>query len=332
MKKSFENNFKKSKEELPNDIEVEKMPHYFIMITRHAERLPSGELSPEGIASSKFKDKKLEDVEVFKSYVSDHPSGRTFETAENISREADIKSAQTGSRYETRKVKGIQYDELDPVVLKEAKLLIEKATLDEIFSNHPDLSELINVVISEDKSGELMKDNSSMVNIEKLPKNIQELIAPIRQEFQKVGFEKIFDNEEVINSMAAGLSNQLINKEKILSRYSKSREKKDKLPEKDVVININTHGLFVESLLKNAGIFVKSNNEEIHGIDNMNNDDLGGYIQPTESIYMDIGTDPNNVPERIPVTFEEERDVRGKIYIDNTKLIKLSESYNTNKK
>lgn len=330
---------KKSPEALseqPTSVESEKIPHYIIMITRHAERLPSGELSPEGIAHAKTKGEKLKDVEVLKSYASDHPSGRTYETAENIGEEADIKSPLTGKRYKTRKVKGIQYDVFDPTILKETKLLIEEATLNEIGVEHPELMKLIDRTKKEDVTGELLKEGSGgepIVNIEKLPKDIQKQIAPIRQKHQKLGFEKILNNNpEAVKNMAAGLSHQLINKEKILARYSKSREEKGKPPKKDVVININTHGLFTESLFKNAGIFVKQNGEEIHGIDNMDTDDLGGYIQPAESIYLDIGIDPNNIPKQIPVIFEKGRSINGQVYIDRSKLEQLNKDYSIDRK
>lgn len=335
MNKSPEIFLKQPQAEMPANIEAEKIPHYFIMITRHAERLPSGELSPEGVAHAKAKGENLKDVEVLKSYASDHPSGRTYETAENIGEEADIKSPLTKERYKTRKVKGIQYDAIEPTILKSAKLLIEEAALDEINKEHPELAQLINSALSEDANGTLTKINSNgklMVNIEKLPKDIQKQIAPIRQKHQKIGFDKILlNNPEVVKSMAEGLSHQLIDKGEILARYSKSREKKNNSPKKDVVININTHGLFTESLFKNAGIFVKPNNDEIHGIDNMDTDDLGGYIQPAESIYLDIGDDPNNIPERIPVIFEKGRTVNGKVYIDCSKLEQLNQNYDVDK-
>lgn len=99
------------------NVEAEKAPRYTIMITRHAERLPSGELNPEGVAHAQAKGEKLKDVEVLKSYASDHPSGRAYETAENISQMSDVRSPQTGERYRTREVKGIQYDVLDPETL-----------------------------------------------------------------------------------------------------------------------------------------------------------------------------------------------------------------------
>ena len=313
------------------NIEVEKIPRYYIMITRHAERMPSGELSPEGVAHAKAKGEALKDVEVLKSYASDHPSGRTYETAENIGIEADVKSPATGERYKTRMVKGIQYDVLDPSVIKDAKLMIEEATLDEINAEYPELAQLINSVLNEDTSGTLTKANSNgelMVDIEKLPKEIQKQIAPIRQKHQKIGFESVLDNPDAVKKMAAGLSHQLVSKEKLLARYSKKR--KDTPLKKDVVINITTHGMFAESLLKDAGILVKPDGEEIYGIDKMDSDDLGGYIQPAESIYLDIGTDPDNIPEKIPVIFETGRNVNGSVYIDRSRLEQLDIDFGAN--
>lgn len=335
MNKTSEIFSNQPREESPINIEAEKRPNYIIMITRHAERLPSGELSPEGVVHAKAKGEKLKNVEVLKSYASDHPSGRTYETAENIGEEANVKSPLTGERYRTRRVKGIQYDVLDPIILKDAKLLVEEATLNEIYNNHPELARLIDSARSEDISGALTKINAKgelMADIEKLPKDIQKKIAPIRQKNQKSGFKKILDNPDAVRSMAMGLSHQFAGKEKILARYSKNRNEKNNPPKRDVVININTHGLFTESLLKNAGIFVKPNGEEIHGIDNMDTDELGGYLQPAESIYLEIGTNPNNIPERIPVVFEEGRTVNGKVYIDRLKLEQLDKDYRVNKK
>ncbi|NMB48512.1 histidine phosphatase family protein [Candidatus Kuenenbacteria bacterium] len=326
---------RESHEELPKKIEVEKIPHYIIMITRHAERLPSGELSPEGIAHAQARGENLKGVEVLKSYASDHPSGRAYETAENIGGIADIISPQTQECYRTRRVKDVQYNVIDPAILKEVKLLIEEATLKEIYSEHPKLAQLIESALSEDASGSLMKTNSQgeqMVDIEKLPKDIQRQVAPFRQKNQKVGFEKMLASPEAVKNMAIGLSHQLVGKGKILARYSQAREAKNKSPQKDVVININTHGLFTESLLKNAGIFVKPTGEEIHGLDNIDTDELGGYIQPGESIYLDIGASPNNIPERIPVMFGNERKVRGEVYLDRSKLEQLDQEYGANKK
>jgi len=335
MSKTPESFLNQNPGEFSAEVETEKSPHYMIMITRHAERLPSGELSPEGIAHAKAKGESLKDVEVFKSYASDHPSGRAYETAENINQEADIKSPLTKERYRTRRVKGIQYNVFDRAILEEAKVFIEEATLGEIRNSRPDLAKLIDAEQSKDTSGALVKTDSlgkPMVNIEKLPKEIQRQIAPIRQKNQKIGFEKALDNPVALKSMAAGLSHQLVDKKGMLARYSRRREIKNNPPKKDVVININTHGMFTESLLKSAGILVKPNGEEIHGINNMDTEDLGGYIQPAESIYLDMGSNPNDTPERIPVIFEKERTVNGKVYLDRSKLEQLDKDYEVNNK
>ena len=66
MNKSPETFLRQPQEEMPADIEAEKIPRYVIMITRHAERLPSGKLSPDGVAHAKAKGEKLKDVEVLK--------------------------------------------------------------------------------------------------------------------------------------------------------------------------------------------------------------------------------------------------------------------------
>lgn len=333
MEKTPETFSAQQREELSTNIESEKLPHYIIMITRHAERLPSGELSPEGVAHAKTKGEKLKNVEVLKSYASDHPSGRTYETAESIGEKANIKSPLTHKRYKTRTVKGIQYDALDPSIKKKAKLLIEEATLSEIYSEYPKLAQLIDSEIKKENKilTKIDSRGETMVDIEKLSKNIQRQIAPIRQKNQKFGFEKILDNPKAVKSMAMGLSHQLVGKAKILARYSQYRKAKNNAPKKDIAININTHGLFTESLLKNTGIFIKPNGEKIHGIDNINTDDLGGYVQPAESIYLDIGADPNNIPEQIPVTFEKKRDINGRVYIDRSKLEQLDKDFNINK-
>lgn len=334
MNKTPENFFTEPNKESLANVEAEKTPHYMIMITRHAERMPSGELSPEGIAHAKAKGEKLKGVEVLKSYASDHRSGRAYETAENISQEAGIESLLTGKRYRTKKVKGIQYDVLNPDIIKDAKLLIEEATLKEIYDNYPELARLIDEAWSQDTGGALAKTGSSgepMVDIEKLPKDIQRQVAPIRQKNQKLGFEKILGDPEAVKNMAGGLSHQLIGKGEILARYSRRRETKNNPPRKDIVVNINTHGLFTESLFKKAGILVKPDGEEIHGIDNLDTEDLGGYVQPAESTYLDIGANPNNIPERIPVIFEKGRIVNGKVYIDRLKLEQLDNDYGDSK-
>lgn len=86
-----------------NNIESERPLKYEIVFTRHAERLPSGELSPEGLEHAKQRGREFgEQAETLKGYASDHPSRRAVDTADIISGESGIKSPLTGEQYKTR--------------------------------------------------------------------------------------------------------------------------------------------------------------------------------------------------------------------------------------
>ncbi|MCK4744506.1 histidine phosphatase family protein [Candidatus Parcubacteria bacterium] len=177
------------------NFEKEQTPKVRLMITRHAERIPSGELSPKGIKNSKKKGQRMRNnTEVLKGYVSDEKSNRTFDTSEFISNESEIKSSLTNETYATRKVSDIQYDILKPDLshcLIEARNLIEEATLKELnFSTEKD------------------EDGKFKINIGKLPKKEQIKIAPIRQKNQKLGMRFILGKEEVIHRLAMGLAHQ----------------------------------------------------------------------------------------------------------------------------
>jgi len=319
-----------------NNIESEKRPCYRLMITRHAERLPSGELSLEGIKRAKNKGEAMKDAEVLKAYASDHPSGRAYDTAENIGEQSNAISPQTGERYKTRKVKDIQYDVLEPDlsdIIPGAKLVIEEAVLNEIAKKDSNFWKLINEVATVNSVEIISKTNSKgepMIDIEKLPEDIQKSIAPIRQKYQRLGFQKLLEKPEVVHRMSIGLAHQLVEKKNVLKEYSRKREKANKPIKGDIIPNINTHGVFTESLLKEAGIFVKPNGEEIHGINDFENEEFGGYIQPLESIYLEI-SDLANIPERIPITFEKGRKVKGKVFIDRQKLEDLNSDYKENR-
>ncbi len=315
-------------------VETEKKPRYIQMITRHAERLPVGKLSPEGVAHAQEKGRQLHDqAEVLKAYASDHVSGRAFDTAEQISQMSEIKSPLTGKQYGTKKIKtAIQYDVLKPdlyeATIPKAKQIIEEATLQEIYSNKPDVAFIIDSEIAANPDKILVKkysDGRPMPDIEKLSEDTQKKIANIRQSFQPLGFDYILRMDRSVNRMAMGLANELVRQQPVIARYADKREKAGKRPEKDVILNTATHGMFVESLLKEAGVLVASDGSEIHGISDFKS--IGGYIMPAESIYLNIG-DPANIPARIPVKFEGgHRPAEGVVFIDREKLLALAEDY-----
>lgn len=314
-------------------VEVKNKPRFLQMITRHAERLPSGELSPAGIAHAKAKGERLgQQAEVLKGYASDHASKRAFDTSENISEQSGITSGLTGKRYATRYAPDIQYDVLKPDlyhVVPDAKLVIETATLDDIAKNDPDLMQEINEAVEKSREAIMVKTDKAgnpMMDIEKLPKEIQIKIGPVRQKYQRLAFEYCLNIPEVTHRMAIGLAHELVRQHPVIERYARYRDKAQKIPEKDVILNTTSHGMFVESLLKEAGIYVKPDGTEVHGIVDFENPEFGGFIQPAESVYLEID-DPSHIPERIPVIFEGEHRPKGKIFIDREKLRGLDRDY-----
>jgi len=290
--------------------ENREKPKYRLMITRHTERLPSGELSLEGIESARRKGKALQGVEVLKAYASDHRSGRAYETGNLTTKESGVVSGSTGEPYRTKKVKGIQYDELNPSILSKAKDIIEEATLREA-----------------GMSTERGPDGKLKINIEKLPADEQMKIAPIRQKNQKLGFRFLLGDEESVHGMARGLAHQLARELKILDRYKNRRDTHDKPVTGDVVLNTNTHGMFMESLFREAGVRKNADGAEMPGIKDFENPSFGGYIEPGESVYLELG-DFNNMSEKIPVSFERpNRPPPDSVFVDRKKLEELSREY-----
>ncbi len=296
----------------------EKVPKYVFMITRHAERLASGEISPDGMESASEKGERIgAEAEMVKSYTSDEKSGRTFVTGDLISKKSGIKSDLTGKQYATRKVEDIQYAILGSDLKKafgKASDLINEATLKEL-----------------GESTERDEDGKLKVDVTKLPD--QEKIAPIRAKNQIVGFRYILqeENDAAITRMAMGLAQQLNHEFEVAGRYNEYRNKQDKKLEKDALLNTVTHGMFMESLLKKAGVMIGEDGKE-QPISDFESEDFGGFINTNESIYLDI-KDPSNLPDRIPVRFEgNNRPAEGSVFIDRKKLLALADEYKKWKK
>lgn len=289
----------------------ERTPHYVFAITRHAERLPSGEISPNGKESAKEKGRKYkESAEVLKAYASNEKSKRTFETGKLISKESEIKSPATGETYAIREVEDIQYEILNPdlkIHLSKAADMINEATLKELGQS-----------TDRDENGKLK------VDITKLPN--QEKIAPIRAKNQIVGIRELLKNDKVVDRAASCLAHQLVKEFKIAGRYDNFRKKKGEELKKDVILNTVTHGMFMESLLKRAGFFKKDDGSKEPIVD-FESEEFGGIIKTNESIYLDI-ENINNLPKNIPVRFESaHRPKEGTVFINKDKLLELDKEY-----
>ena len=284
-------------------VEQEK-PKYRLMVTRHAERLPSGELSEEGKQRSQEKGQSLkESTEVIKGYASDEKSKRTIQTSDLISKASKTKSPMTGEIYRTKVVSDIQYDILKPDLAhipKQAKKVIDQATAEEA-GLAPD------------------------TDLESLPKEEQERIAPIRQKNQELGFRYVLEQPEAVHRMAMGLAHQLSKELKLIDRYTRFRDYKQSPAQKDVILNTVTHGMFSEALFMEAGVLRKADGTEVRGADIINDPDFGGFIQPAESFYLDI-ENPDQIPDVIPVRFEG-RNVPGTFMLDRKKIEGLNEEY-----
>ena len=295
-----------SNENLENAPKVEQAPKYRLMVSRHAERLPDGSLAPEGVEASIKKGKLLsESAEVIKGYASDEKTKRTVVTSDFISESSETTSPFTGKKYKTARRKDIQYDVLSPdliFLLKEGKKINDDATIKEL--GLPEGTVL-----------------------ENLPKEEQEKIAPVRQRNQVHGFRYLLGNSDGIHRMSMGMANQLAREFKLIDRYDEMR-KKEKPLEKDVILNTVTHGMFSESLFLEAG-YIKTQEGKLRKInkDDLESSNFGGFIDPSESFFMDVA-DPKNIPDMIPVSFEKQgRPGEGVVFMDKNKILELAEEY-----
>lgn len=285
--------------EMPPNPEAAPKPHYILMITRHAERLPSGELSSDGVEHAKTKGEGFQDAEVIKGYASDEKSQRTVVTSNLISEASGVKSPQTGEKYNTRVVPDIQYDILKadfPDVLAEGKKAINDATVAEL-----GLPE-----------GTILED---------LPPDQQAEVALARQNNQQIGFRIMLDNPGAVRTMATGLATQLSKEQSIAKRYDSMREQRKAPVTKDVIFNTTSHGLFIESLIIESAVMVLDDGTEIRGREIIDNPDFGGFIQPAESVGLELG-EQLELPDQIPMIFYD-RKIAGKLLIDKNKLVEL---------
>lgn len=298
-------------------VEAREKPKFCFMITRHAERLPAGELSEEGKELARNKGQELSKNKVLKGYASDHKSRRAYDTAELITQESGTSSPNTGKPYKTRMVEGIQYGILEPEfkhLLVRAKDMIDTATLQDA-----------------GYSTECDEEGKLKVDIDKLSIEEQTKLAPLRTEKQRLGLDLLMENRDAVHRMAVGLAHQLVKELKITKKYDELRTHKDKPLKDGVIINTVTHGAFMESLLMEAGVQKDSKGQKKEGAVNIKSEEFGGYIQPGESIYFDVA-DVDNLPDYIPVYFENQSRPNDVLFIDKRKLMKLALEYSEREK
>ena len=298
---------------------VTEKPKYRIMFTRHAERLPTGELSEEGRKHADRKGELLRgSAEVLKGYASDHPSKRAVDTANLISESTGIRSALTEKPYETREIRDFQYDVFAPDLTKHLK--IAKDMINEVTLRDGGLS------TERNENGELK------IDIEKpiagMAVEEQERIAAIRQNNQKIGLDYLLSQPEVVERLASRMAERLVHEMQVMSRAQRSR--KEKPLERDMVLNNVGHGVFTEALFQKAAVYVDDQKNKHEGV-SLNREEFGGYLEPLESFSIDLD-DPSNLPDLIPVTFERPDRPHGKVFLKLDALKELAAVYNERKK
>lgn len=287
-------------------------PRWRFVITRHTERLPSGEVSSQGMADSQAKGRAWAGAEILKAYTSDHAKKRAFVTGKEISEASGVTSPVREDKddavYRTVERPGLQYDGVlgrryRPLI-DEAKRTIDEATCIE---------------------AGLPLDT----DLEKVPRDLGEKLAPIRKKHQVLGVKNLIDHPEVSRRMAAGLAHALLREFDVAARYKQKREQgQESKPVKgEVILNTVTHGAFPESLFKYALVVKRPDGTRVEGLDNPLTEEFGGLIQPNESLSLDVD-DPGAIPDEIPVRFEQPRLVGSQALVSLAEMRKLDAYYN----
>ncbi|MFA6908411.1 MAG: hypothetical protein WC289_00815 [Patescibacteria group bacterium] len=291
--------------------EGERKPRLEIMITRHANRTPTGELTPEGVQAMQDKGRSLaETAEIVKGRSSREKTDRAFKTVDSMSRESGTASPLTGEHYSARRREGLFYDVAGPL---KSHVDAQTAIIDAaVKKDHPDYDPA-------DKKW-----------------------AKIRETYQPVGMENMVNDPEIMHILAMGMASNVQQAEKTGAEYIRKRtgavdaQRDSARPiEKDIVMPIGTHAGFSEAFIKKTLIRTTADGER-RGFDATIDDDgnahmekaVGGIFAPTESIRFghEVG---ESAPDRMPVTFENNRFEGEGTFIDNQAVAKLAEQYRT---
>jgi len=303
--------------ELPENREKEG-PRQVFLITRHVERTPAGDLTPDGLAVASKKGEAIE-AEVLKGYSSTEPTDRAYKTLEQMSQSSGITSARLEQsdreekHYKTRRREGLAYNITGPL---EARIKAK--------------SQMIDAAVKRDYSDYDPKDKSQ-----------GEKWAPIRAKYQPIGLREALVDEQIRHIFAMGLAAQFESNTEISNEYVKKRqsalERKEvdaKPIEKDVILNTGTHGGFTEALMSKALVRKGSDNKEKRGFDISRDEKgdvqfekaMGDIILPGESIKTGYPVG-EETPDMLPVEFEQGRFQGEECYLDTQKIKLLAEQF-----
>lgn len=306
---------------LPENKEKEG-PRQVFLITRHAERTPTGELTLDGLQAATEKGKAI-DAEVLKGYSSTESTDRAYKTLETISEASGIASPVlekaemiTEKHYKTRRRKGLAYDVAGPL---EPKI---KA-----------LTKLIDEAVKRDYHDYDPKDPKDKTQGEKW--------AKIRAQYQPIGLREGVADEQLRHIFAMGLAAQFEQDIEVSNKYVSRRKSalgknlEDARPiEKDIVLNTGTHGGFMESLINKTLVRKGTDEQEKRGFEIRRDEKndvqfekaMGDIMLPGESIKTGYPVG-EKTPDMLPVEFENDRFQGEKCFIDTKKIRLLAEQF-----
>lgn len=290
-------------------LEHEKAPRLEIWLTRHANRTPTGELTNEGQEAASLKGRNLSSAEVVKGYSSRESTDRAYNTVQMISETSDTKAAH-GGEYVTRRKRGLYYDIAGPLVTSRISKLTEevnKAALAEnprYTSDDPQWSKL-------------------------------------REKHQAAVLRKICNDPELSHIFAMGTAANFEATQRLGETYVSRRKSalensaEDARPiQKDIVLNIGTHGAFIESFMRATLVREVAEGQTKRGfevtVDGAGQvafeQAMGDVIAPTESIRAVRPIDEKS--DMLAVEFDNaERFKNERCSIDLTRVRFLAEQY-----
>lgn len=267
-------------EKIPSiEKEQEELATSYILFVRHAPRYAGKnivkdqegkeivvedptDITSEGKQTALEIGASLKDLnpDLVKSFGSEER--RTIETGEFVTEGSKVTSKLTGKPAKARPRPGFEY----------------KSVLQGI---DPEITKKTKKIINEQLSSEFIKMD-------------QETRAKVREQAQAKGFEYMFSQKEVVESLSQSMAYRL---KKTLDMLRRGIDKGDR-----VITPLVGHGMFFEALCKKALVRQLPDGSKKTGFDDIS--EIGGFLKPGEIFEMKM--------ERLG-RIEKYRDQRGKV-------------------
>lgn len=318
-------------------IEQEKPPSTIkILLARHANRTPSGELTPEGIKRATEIGSVLNTTESHKTYSS--PEERAIDTAAIIEAFAARPPAEISERisqpemqdymakrttinrltaggnvpppgkrgvgFGEREFENLYYNAIiNPEIIKGLTQKISQATLEKWQQTHSEIdSELARRILFKEGISDLDPSQQTRLN------EIRPEISSLREELQYIGInELVEDLPEESHKLAMATAKNLVF---VVNDVMKSPGQ----PARTALVV--THAGFANALFKEALIREYPDGEKVEGFKKQK--EIGGHTNPVEIYQLDVSLDDQGKVKRANLKFDDER--KRKANLENAKI------------